>query len=308
MVESAMVGAGHNHLCWRDFDGDFGRNILAEHIAEDVAEEAGTSQPPTPAPAQVPTPAPTTPAPPTLALAPSAPTPSGGCPVNCGQPARGGGTCRATGQCLSCNADRLRVNGRCALSLSCRGRRVQSGMMTGQGCRCLDDRCHSCQRTVSRDTCRVCRDGAYLLDAECVAVCPVGLASSGVGLFKRRCAAPFVCQTGRLVGLDVSYGCKCAAENNLAIAHCQLCEHRAGEYGQHCLRCNNRQYLYENRCRENCDGLRGLGNTVALAHYTPGTYGRECRVPFTCTNQVDEQGDACACSRTVGRSDCAVCE
>ena len=36
----------------------------------------------------------------------------------------------------------------------------------------------------------------------------------------------------------VNYGCKCAAEGNTAIADCQICEHRAGEYGQHCLKCN----------------------------------------------------------------------
>ena len=69
--------------------------------------------------------------------------------------------------------------------------------------------------------------------------CPEHLAASGVGLFKRRCAEPFTCQSGRLlVDPAVNYGCKCAVEGNGAIAACQICEHRAGEYGQHCLKCN----------------------------------------------------------------------
>ena len=134
-----------------------------------------------------------------------------------------------------------------------------------------------------------CRDGWYLLGGDCVASCPAQFAASGIGQFKRRCAEPFVCRSGRLsVDPPVNYGCKCATEGNTAIADCQICEcgnfdiiltvsctflsytsphtrrllsvhadpvlvgawtpmlfpnwdfrHRAGEYGQHCLRCNN---------------------------------------------------------------------
>ena len=77
------------------------------------------------------------------------------CPRNCGQVDRGGGTCRANGRCLSCNENKLRVNGRCVNSLSCKGRRIQTGSMMSQGCRCLQSTCHFCTRVVSGYTCRV---------------------------------------------------------------------------------------------------------------------------------------------------------
>ena len=81
-------------------------------------------------------------------------TTANNCPRNCGTASEGGGTCRATGNCLSCNADRLRVNGRCSTSLACKGRRIQTGSMTGSSCRCLDDNCHYCNRVADGDTCK----------------------------------------------------------------------------------------------------------------------------------------------------------
>ena len=97
--------------------------------------------------------------------------------------------------------------------------------------------------------------------------------------------------------MDVNYGCKCATEDNSAIAACQICEHRAGEHGEHCTK-----PLHNNRCQESCDGLDGL------IGYAPGNYGRECREPFTCADRVDEDGDACKCARSVGKNNCAVCD
>ena len=85
----------------------------------------------------------------------AAETTAAGCPRNCGTPDNGGGTCRPTGVCLSCNDNRLRVNGRCVQSVACRARRIQSGSMTDQNCRCLDAHCHYCNRAVSGDVCRV---------------------------------------------------------------------------------------------------------------------------------------------------------
>jgi hypothetical protein len=41
LLESAMTGKGHVHIAWRDFEGDFGRDILAEHIAWENLEENG---------------------------------------------------------------------------------------------------------------------------------------------------------------------------------------------------------------------------------------------------------------------------
>ena len=142
------------------------------------------------------------------------------------------------GRCLACNSNRVIQSGRCFSAISCKGRRIQSGSQAGGGCRCLDAACHWCDRVASGDTCRVCRDGTFLADGACVTSCPATQASSGVGLFKRRCADPFTCNSGRLVGQTVNYGCKCATEDNSAIAPCQTCEHRAGEHGQHCTKCN----------------------------------------------------------------------
>ena len=77
------------------------------------------------------------------------------CPRNCGTTHRGGGTCRPDGRCTSCNENRLRASGRCVQSLACKGRRVQTGTLSGQGCRCANDHCHYCNRVASGDTCRV---------------------------------------------------------------------------------------------------------------------------------------------------------
>ena len=227
--------------------------------------------------------------------------PSPVCPRNCGASSNGGGTCRTNGRCLSCNANKVLQSGRCYSAIACKGRRIQSGSQVGSTCRCLDDHCHYCNRHAEGDTCRVCRDGWYLLEDACVQSCPATLASSGIGQFKRRCAEPFTCQSGRLmVDPAVNYGCKCATEDNSAIADCQICEHRAGEHGEHCTKCNAGKHLFNNRCQDSCDG-------TGLISYAPGNYGRECRAPFTCTNRVDEAGNACKCARSVGRNDCAVC-
>ena len=108
-----------------------------------------------------------------------------------------------------------------------------------------------------------------------------------------------------MVDPPVNYGCKCATDGNTAIADCQICEHRAGEYGQHCLRCNAGKFLWENRCRESCVGLRLEG--IQMVEYSPGSFGRECRAPFTCNSRLDGAGGSCKCPRSVGKNDCATC-
>ena len=110
---------------------------------------------------------------------------------------------------------------------------------------------------------RVCRDGTYLLDGACVETCPTGMAMLGIGDFKRRCMAPFECQRGRIIGMDVGYGCKCA-NDDMTPAACHFCSFRANEFGQHCTRCNGGKYLQaDNRCHDNCDG-------TGLIAYAPG--------------------------------------
>ena len=90
------------------------------------------------------------------------------------------------------------------------------------------------------------------------------MASSGISRWGRRCLDPFTCQSRAIVGQNVPYGCKCATDDNSGIAACHRCEHRAGEFGQHCLMCNAAMFLHSNRCQENCDGLAGM------IEYTPG--------------------------------------
>lgn len=131
------------------------------------------------------------------------------------------------------------------------------------------------------------------------------MASSAISRWGRRCLPPFVCQSVAIEDRDVDYGCKCPEEGNLAIAACHRCEHRAGVYGQHCLKCNNGRFLHEHRCtRHDCEGQ---WESDGLVGYTPGNYGRQCRAPFLCTDRVDEAGAACKCARSVSRNDCAAC-
>ena len=266
-------------------------------------DETSTPSPSEPrttsSPTLPPTPLPT--ARPSSSPSPPSPTNIGECPRNCGTPEGGGGTCRPDGsRCLSCDADRVRQSGRCFRSIACKGRRIQSGSQAGSNCRCIDDHCHYCNRAAAGDTCRVCRDNFYLLDDVCVESCPAGVTSLGIGGFKRRCMDPFSCAAGRIQGRDVAYGCKCAT-GDMSPAACQNCEFRADEFGQHCTRCNGGKYLFNNRCQDDCDG-------TGLIAYAPGNYGRECRAPFTCTDRVDESGNACKCPRAVGRNNCAVCD
>ena len=85
----------------------------------------------------------------------------------------------------------------------------------------------------------------------------------GIGNFKRRCMAPFECQNGRIQGMDVGYGCKCANDDRTP-SSCQFCSFRANEFGQHCTRCLGGQHLQaDNRCHDGCDG-------TGLIEYAPG--------------------------------------
>ena len=78
---------------------------------------------------------------------------------------------------------------------------------------------------------------ADLLEGACVASCPASMTASGIGDFKRRCMEPFACVNGRVAQQDVAFGCKCATDD-MTLAACRNCDFRAGEFGQHCTRCN----------------------------------------------------------------------
>ena len=147
--------------------GPLESTVLSTVTARTAAPIEATSEPSrspstsnsTPAPIRSPTTSEPSPAPTTVTSAGTTEATSAAadeeCPRNCGTLERGGGICRPSGRCLACNENRLRVNGRCVQSLSCRGRRVQTGSLSGQGCQCLQEHCHFCTRVVSGDTCRV---------------------------------------------------------------------------------------------------------------------------------------------------------
>jgi len=78
------------------------------------------------------------------------------------------------------------------------------------------------------------QDGWYLMNEDCYQSCPATTSWSGVGLWGRRCLDPFTCQGGSIVGSSVTFGCKCALPDNAGIAPCHICDHRAGEIGEHC--------------------------------------------------------------------------
>ena len=42
--------------------------------------------------------------------------------------------------------------------------------------------------------------------------------------------------------------------------------------------------------------------------YAAGSFGRECRAPFTCTERADENGVRCKCRRSIGGNDCIACD
>ena len=126
------------------------------------------------------------------------------------------------------------------------------------------------------------------------------MTSVGIGLFKRRCEAPFTCKSGRTPSSD---GCKCATNDN-ARAACNKCEFEAGQFGQKCLNCAGSLYLNpeNNQCDEGCAPFEESG----LIPYLVGTYGGQCRKPFTCTSKKDEAKEKCKCDKSLGA--CEVCD
>lgn len=42
--------------------------------------------------------------------------------------------------------------------------------------------------------------------------------------------------------------------------------------------------------------------------YSAGSFGRECRAPFTCTERADEDGVRCKCGRAIGGNNCVSCD
>jgi len=241
-----------------------------------------------------------------------APTPLA-CPRNCGQPENGGGTCDQLSdgriRCLSCNADKIRLKGRCNVQIDCRGNVIQSGRLTNQSCRCLDNDCYSCIRVSTGDTCRRCRNNKYLHEDACHNGCPSHLTHSGVGAFKRRCVFPHICQSDAIGSMvngsfvrneTVGHGCRCPDQN------CYRCDQRAGEFGHTCLRCRGSKFLYNATCLDDCSSAP----SNHIEYIPAGSFGRECRPPFVCRNRLDENGVQCKCHRSVninGRR-CEHCE
>ena len=175
----------------------------------------------------------------------------------------------------------------------------------GEKCRCADDHCHYCVNSVEggkpAETCKRCRDGYNLLNNECVKECPANMASTGTSTFGRQCVVPFTCKSNKAVGMNLV--CKCAEPNEefpkRTKAKCNTCECEAGGYCEKCTKCNNGKFLYQGACEDNCDN-RGL------LSYLVGSYGGECRKPFTCENKKDSEGKMCKCPKSLGS--CGSCD
>jgi len=128
------------------------------------------------------------------------------------------------------------------------------------------------------------------------------MTSTGYSNWGRTCQDPFQCKGSSSVG-ENSFGCKCAAVGNTK-SDCHVCDFNAGEYGQHCLRCRNDMYLNHtsNECQEKCNNVPGI------IQYAVGSFGGECRTPFTCTRKKDSEGNKCKCAKGAGGNSCEVCD
>lgn len=228
------------------------------------------------------------------------------CPSNCGKVDNGGGTCEVVEgekKCTSCNTGKkLLSHGTCQLSVACQKSAILFGPLATKSCECTKRNCHACVLFPTGETCKTCKNNWYLQNEECVkgSQCESKYTLDGIKAFGRRCVDPYTCKNNKVVG-NQARGCTCPAED-LSKTDCISCEHRAGEVGQHCLKCTNKKYLHNNRCVENCEGVEGV-----ITYSPPGKKGRECRAPFVCSNGVDEAGAGCLCPLEMGK-DCAVCD
>eukprot|EP00040_Diaphanoeca_grandis_P026840 m.150907 g.150907 ORF g.150907 m.150907 type:complete len:1497 (+) comp30749_c0_seq1:408-4898(+) len=235
------------------------------------------------------------------------------CSNNCGTTDKGGGTClNATciRCCTSCDSDQVLASvddegvylGRCYPSTTCKNNKyLTAGPLKGYPCTCDDKKCFQCDTTFNASVCTKCKSGFYLLDGECVKSCPPTLTSLGTSNFGRRCLDPFTCTFGRIVDQLFSYSCKCVDEENVKDKNCQTCNFEAGAFGQKCTRCTNNMFLFNGSCHADCSAFP---DTIS---YTPGTNGRECRAPFTCTAGLDETLTSCKCPASVGGTACGAC-
>lgn len=99
------------------------------------------------------------------------------------------------------------------------------------GCQDRKNDCHVC---ADSDTCKMCRNRAYLHDGVCTSSCPDGYQQQGNGMYSRKCV---VAQCNRK-----SKGChKCSANNTK------------------CKMCYNKKYLLGGVCVKSCpDGTTGM--------------------------------------------------
>lgn len=280
-----------------------------------------------------------TPAPPTVQVSSS--TPAQVCHQNCGTQANGGGTCDPTdsSRCTSCNSGKVllrdlnfnsqngpfsedyrttsnyvsdfrvpeNITGKCVTSISCDAKTIQFGPYTGLDCKkCIDRRCHKCSIAQSAgdatpvESCFKCRDGWFLnANSTCAETCDAGKTFSGISLFGRKCLDPFTCESNRVV--NGTGGCKCPnTDNSAGDPNCHTCDFYAGEFGQRCRNCRNGKFLNGDLCEDDCSNA-----APGMIAYDAGTYGSQCRAPFTCTDGRDENNNKCTC-KSIDRS-CVSC-
>eukprot|EP00041_Stephanoeca_diplocostata_P015036 m.284199 g.284199 ORF g.284199 m.284199 type:complete len:1636 (+) comp19900_c0_seq2:154-5061(+) len=256
---------------------------------------------------------PPSPAPPTAGPTPSPPPPTVlVCPNNCGQERFGGGTCESVGgvvQCTSCNDNKVLFHGRCVQYVMCQSRRIISGPLTNMTCpRCDDVDCNFCQIFPSPtvQVCRKCRASKYLYNNQCIDTCAANMTSVGITAYGRVCEVPpLTCRSNRALNPSMSlpYKCACPTNSNGRGSNCHECTFLAGQFGQQCTKCRGNWKLYNETCYPSC---ATSGCPSDYITYGVGSYGNECRPPFTCTNRFDAAGAACRCPRTL--SNCRSCD
>lgn len=213
------------------------------------------------------------------------------CPKNCGS-----GGCKQISadpedvQCTSCSKGKFLVDGWCTSSFDCKANKViNNDKRAGLACSCTIKNCNECRAVFGKEEkCFNCKNKKYKFDGQCLDSCPANYSNVGTGTFKRKCVLAGECIKGfiNVNGVKVEDApCKCK------LTSCQSCKFDEGQLGgEPCTKCQNKKYLLDGGCKSDCSEA-----AEGMIAYKPGRVGRECRMPFKCTNGVDESGAECKC-------------
>ena len=197
----------------------------------------------------------------------------------------------------------------------CNGKALLSDSTSPCTCSPLSD-CHQCNlynysNALVPSTCRVCKNGKYLFDGNCISLCPNGTFATGLGTFDLRCVnGPVPIQNASQYNNTCdsrvdSYNrsCSCQPFNS-----CHSCIGNGTAdttfTAARCIMCSGSKYLSDGVCVDVCP----VGSSVIGL----GTFGLQCDVlttptpafnisttvlpPFSCTGRNrSDTGQACAC-------------